>query len=181
MVKKIAVGLLCTALGSSLCIAGNVSEAKGFIGVEVGYATIRADVGGYFPDFNHDGTDVEYGFRLGAQTDEWRTMLLYDYFDSDGDDQNYEKGLFELDYFFLSSSSDYTSEAFRPYIGLNIGYMNYESEGIDENGLLYGGQVGFAYAIAENFDLDIMYRYSLTDASRTDHIDSFLLGINWLY
>ncbi len=106
-------------------------------------------------------------------------MLVFDYFDSTDDDQNYEKGMLQLDYFFLSSEDK--SDAFRPYIGFNGGYMSYESEGIDESGFLYGGQIGFAYALTDNFDVDLMYRYSLTDVAHTDHIESIVLGLNWLY
>ena len=27
-------------------------------------------------------SDVEYGVRIGAQKDDWRTMLIYNYFDT---------------------------------------------------------------------------------------------------
>ncbi len=185
MVKKIAMALLCTTLGSSLY--ADIESAKGFIGLEVGAATIEADANNaYYRDTNHRGSDVEYGLRLGAQTDEWRTMFVFDYFDSDDDNQNYEKGLLSLDYFIFSSDlSDDVS--FKPYIGANIGYMNYESDrtlhmfSIDESGLLYGAQAGFVLGVTESIDLDLMYRYSLTDAKHTDNIGSFVFGINYFY
>ena len=185
MVKKIAIALLCTVLGSSLY--ADISQAKGFIGLEVGAAAIHADANRVFVrENNHRGSDAEYGFRLGAQTDTWRSMFVFDYFNSNDDNQNYEKGLLEVDYFFLSSNlSDDVS--FKPYIGVNIGYMNYESDrtlymfSIDESGLLYGGQVGFAVGITDSIDFDLMYRYSITDAKHTDHIESFLFGINYLF
>jgi len=178
MVKKIAITLLCVALGSSLQ-AREISKSEKFLGLEVGAATIQADTGGFFPELEHDGTDVEIGIRIGAQINEWRTMIIFDYFDSEDDDQNYEKGFLELDYFFLSSEND--SASFRPYVGFNAGYMNYESTNIDENGFLYGGQAGFTYRVMDNIDLDLMYRYSLTDAEMTDHIESFVFGVNYIY
>ena len=185
MVKKIAIALLCTALSSSL-YAGEFSSARGFVGLEVGAATIEADANNaFYRDQNHRGSDVEYGFRLGAQSDEWRTMFVFDYFDSSGDIRT-EKGLLSLDYF-LTSSDISDNVSFKPYIGVNIGYMNYESDrtlhmfSIDESGMLYGAQAGFVLGVTESIDLDLLYRYSLTDAKNTDHIGSFVFGINYLY
>jgi len=184
MVKKIAVALLCIALGGSL-YAREVAESEKFIGLEIGAATIQADTGGILGEADHDGTDVEFGLRLGAQIDQWRTMLVFDYFDSSDDDQNYEKGLVTFDYFFLDPQKR-ESNAFRPYLGINLGYMNYESTNVDINSFVYGGQIGFTYRVTEHIDFDIMYRYSLTsdsgsDPYSTDHIGSALLGINYVY
>ncbi len=131
------------------------------------------------------GTDVEIGIRIGAQNETWRTMLIWDHFDSSDDNQNYEKGLFELDYYLFTSQ--FNTVSFRPYIGLNLGYMNYESDAggagddISESGFLYGGQAGFTVDLMDTVDLDVMYRYSLTDAAHTDHIESFVVGINYIY
>jgi len=35
--------------------------------------------------------------------------------------------------------------------------------------------------VTEHFDIDVMYRYSLTDAAHTDHVESVVLGLNYLY
>jgi hypothetical protein len=59
--------------------------------------------------------------------------------------------------------------------------MNYESTDIDEDGLLYGGQVGFSYRFTERFGIDVSYRYSLSEAERTDHLESIVLGLNYIY
>ncbi len=176
MVKKIETVLLCTALSSSV-YAGNVSEAKGFMGLEVGAATVQADVGGFFAEPDYDGDAVEFGLRLGAQTNEWRTMFVFDYYDSSDDDQNMEKGFLMLDYFFLNSDES----SFRPFIGLNVGYANYESTLIEDDGFLYGGQAGFVLNVAETVDLDLGYRYSLSNADALDHTTSIVFGLNYLY
>ena len=86
IVKKIAIVLLCTVLGSSL-YAKDIFESEKFLGLEIGAATIQADTGGFFPELDHEGTDVEFGIRIGAQTNEWRTMIVFNYFDSEDDDQ----------------------------------------------------------------------------------------------
>lgn len=176
MIKKIAMVFLCTVLGSSL-YAENMSTGKGFIGLEVGYATVQGDVGGFFSELDRKGDAVEYGLRVGAQTGEWRTMFTLSYYDSGSDDQNIEKGYLMLDYFFLQNDKS----AFRPFIGINAGYVNYESTFIDESGFLYGGQAGFVVNVAESIELDLSYRYSLSNADALDHIDNIVFGINYLY
>ncbi|MEA1954426.1 MAG: hypothetical protein U9O24_08555 [Campylobacterota bacterium] len=176
MVKKIEMLLLCSLLGSSL-YGGNVSEAKGFIGLEVGAASVQADVGGFFAEKDYDGSAAEFGLRIGAQTEEWRTTFAFDYYDSSDDDQNMEKGFLLLDYYFLNGNES----AVKPFIGLNVGYVNYESTFIEDNGFLYGAQAGFAVDVAETMELDLSYRYSLSNADALDHTASVVFGLNYLY
>ena len=190
MVKKIAVAVLCTALGTSLYARDDISQSKPFIGLEIGYATVQGAVyddavfPNYYPDY--EGSDVEFGIRVGAKKDEWRTTLAFNYFDGseDGYKQNYEQGLISFDYLFLSENKS----NFQPFLGVNIGYINYESTNdIDMSGFLYGGQAGVIVTIADNIDLDLMYRYSLTNATQDDrdasldHIGSIVFGINYVY
>ena len=183
MVKKVAVALSCLVVGSTLQ-AAELSEVKKFIGFEAGAAKIQADTclvndeDTLFVN-DHEGDDVEFGLRLGAQNDEWRTMLVFDYFDSSDDDQNYEKWFVQFDYFLFNNESE--SFSFSPFIGINAGYMNYESTYIDEDGFLYGGQAGFIFGVTEHFDIDVMYRYSFTDAAHTDHVESVVVGLNYFY
>jgi len=175
MVKKIAIALLCTALGSSLYASEQSFGSKGFMGLEVGYGAVDADV---FTGGKHTGEAAEYGVRLGAQTDEWRTMFVYDYFKSDDDDQTVQKAFLMIDYFFLDSDID---TVVRPFIGANVGYANYESTFIDESGFLYGGQVGIVMRAGESVDIDLSYRYSLGQADAVNSVSSITLGVNYLY
>jgi opacity protein-like surface antigen len=183
MYKKIATTFLCaTVLGSGL-----YAENKPFIGLEVGYATVQGDVSGFFPGDiirDYEGSDVEYGFRLGLQNESWRTTLVFNYFDStsDGHKQNYEKGLISVDYFILNEMDN----PLKPYIGANVGYINYEStDNIDMSGAIYGAQAGFVYSMTDNIDLDLMYRYSLSSATQDDrdasldHVGSVVIGLNF--
>lgn len=189
MLKKMAAALLCTAVGSTLYAKDEVSTSKPFIGLEVGYATVQGDVGGFFPGDilrDYEGSDVEFGIRIGAQQEEWRSTLSFNYFDGnkDGVRQNYEKGLASIDYLFLKSNKN----NFQPFIGMNLGYINYEStENIDMSGFIYGVQAGFVVSVTENIDMDLQYRYSLSSATQDDrdasldHIGSIVFGINYVY
>jgi len=171
MVKKIVIALLCTVLGSSLY----ADESKGFMGLEVGYASVDGDI---FTGQKHTGEAEEFGLRLGAQTNEWRSMFVFDYFNSDDDDQTVEKGFLMIDYFFLDSDID---TVVRPYMGANIGYANYESTLVDESGLIYGGQVGIALRAGSSVDIDLTFRYSLGQVDALNNVSSITLGINYLY
>ena len=161
-------------LGSSV-YAGSAPGDRKFIGLEVGAGSVQGDT---FNELNHEGNTVEYGIRLGAQTEEWRTMFVFDYFDSTDDDQNVEKGLVSVDYFFYNSGNDVSV---RPFIGANVGYANYESTFLDDSGFIYGGQAGVVIGITPQIDLDISYRYSLSEIGIMDHASSFTFGVNYLF
>ncbi len=189
MVKKIGIALLCASLGSTLYAGDNISESRPFIGLELGYSTVQGDVGGFFPGDiikDYEGSDIEYGIRLGAQKEEWRTTLSFNYFDGDEDGrkQNYEKGLVSFDYFFLNSEDS----KFKPFLGANVGYLNYESTNdIDMSGLVYGAQTGVVFSITDSIDMDLLYRYSLSNATQDDHdagldhIGGVVFGLNYIY
>ncbi len=175
MVKKIVAVLLGTMIGSSL-YAGNYDVGtKGFLGLEFGAATVEGE---RLNEFNHKGDAVEYGIRFGAQSDEWRATFAFNYFDSSEDDQNVEKGFLMVDYFFFSNKSEFD---IRPFIGGNIGIVNYESTGVDTTDFVYGGQAGVVVGLGESFDIDVSYRYSLSGSDQINELGSVVFGLNYLY
>lgn len=177
MRKKISAIILATVVTGSL-YAEDISVGEKILGLEIGASKIQAD-NPYSPiigEYDHESdTTVSYGLRMGAQKTDWRTLLVVDYFDSTDDDQEYLKGFLEVDYFLIQDS------ALKPYIGLNVGYMSYQTTDIDDNGFLYGGQVGVSYRVAEHFEADIMYRYSLSDLDSVDHIEGIMLGLSYIF
>ncbi len=184
MMKKIMVAFLTMLLSSSL-YAENYSEGKKFIGIEVGAAEIQ---GGVYQDildpFSYDqfykGSGVSFGLRFGAQNDEYRTMILFDYYDNSDEDQTFEVGLVTIDYFLISSEA--ASVSIKPFVGVNVGYMNYESTLVEETDFVYGGQAGVVVGVSEKIDIDLSYRYSLSyEAANMDHFAVIMLGVNYLY
>jgi opacity protein-like surface antigen len=175
MMKKTAVALLTGMTLTSMVYAESSPGDRKFIGLEIGAGSVQGDTIGA-P--NHEGDAVEYGIRLGAQTNEWRTTFLFDYFDSSDDDQNVEKGLLTVDYFFYNSGTEMNV---RPFIGVNLGYANYESTFFDDSGFLYGGQAGIVIGITPDIDIDLSYRYSLSEIDVMDHAASFTFGVNYLF
>jgi hypothetical protein len=175
MIKKMAMVLVSTVIGTSLYAGNYDTDTKGFIGLEVGAATVDAE---RFGGFSHEGDAVEYGIRFGAQSNEWRATFAFDYYDSSSDDQNVEKGLLMVDYFLFSSDSELNV---RPFVGANVGLINYESTAVDVTDFTYGGQAGVIVGVGENIDLDLSYRYSLSGSDRVNDLGSIVFGLNYLY
>jgi len=184
MVKKIAITLLCAALGTSLYAREDISESNLFIGLEIDSTKVDTSTEVFLTDQNYNILDsakfgatsssvIEYGIRLGAEKEEWRTTLLYSYYNNEdeGIEETMHKGALLLDYFIWSSNS--TDYNVKPYVGAHVGYMNYEASGdlagyginqiyADDSGFYYGAQAGIAMTISEVVQLDLSYRYSLT-------------------
>ncbi len=209
MVKKIATGILAVALTGSL-YAGNYSEGKKFIGVELGSTKLDSSAR-FYPDngvpfqlAGESDSAIEYGFRIGAQDEEWRTTLLYSYYNNDdsGFEETTHKGSIHLDYFIWST--DAGGMDIKPFIGGHVGYMSYEVSGdtglglreifADDSNVFYGGQAGVSLAISDVVELDLSYRYSLTNLddipveltgghmeSSLDSMGSIVFGLNYFY
>ena len=175
MVKKIGIVLLSMLVGNTL-YAADLSEGEKFIGVEVSISEVQGDGPSDVASNISNGTS--FGLRLGAQNEEWRTMVGLTYFDSEG--RNVERLYGSIDYFFLSSNAA-ESWVVKPFIGVNIGYANYESEEVDQDGMVYGGQAGAVVNLSDNLSADIAYRYSLSSSAAFDHTGDVVFGFNYQY
>jgi len=178
--KKIAVsGLIIATMVSNLLAESTVSVGEKIIGVEIGAGKIEADTFGILGENNHEGTDLEYGIRLGAQNEDWRTLLMVNYFNSSDDDQEYVKGQIAIDYFFVKDSP------FKPFLGLNVGYIDYTTatnSGDESNtGFIYGGQVGILYHVMDEIEIDVSYRYSFSNADWVNHTEDIVFGVNYIF
>ena len=211
--KKMTAGILTVTLASSL-YAGNTenySEGKTFIGAEVGYSKLDSSAN----ILNNQGieiynikresdSDVSYGFHIGAEDNDWRTTLLYEYYNNGGDttEETTHKGGLYLDYFIWSSEAD--GFAIKPYIGGHVGYMSYELTSdignhidevlADDSNVYYGGQIGIAITASAVLQIDLSYRYSLTNLHDmtglvsngnsdvdVDSMSGFVFGINYFF
>jgi len=169
--------LVLAALLATGTYAGNFTTSQTFIGLDLGYSQVK----GYINDNNtiryEDDSDIQYGLRIGAQNDEWRTTFIFGYYDNSDTNQNVEEYLLTVDYFLTDKTT-----TLRPYIGANVGYANYESDFIaDEGGVIYGAQIGFTVDVDEHFNVDLAYRYSVTDYDELDHIGGVMFGVNYLF
>jgi len=175
MVKNIGTILLCMLLGNSV-YAKDISEGEKFIGVEVSVTEVQGEASRVIDDSISDG--MAFGLRLGSQNEQWRSMFVWNSFDSEY--RSVMKLFLSLDYIFMTGGmvADYS---FQPYLGANIGYMSYESIGFDEDGLLYGGQAGILFEMTEYVNFDIGYRYSLSSEEALNHTSELLFGVQYEY
>ena len=169
--------LLSSLLIFTLSEADDSFSSERFIGIEVGYSSADTTSA-----INNKGSskDIEYGLRIGAQNEEWRTTVSLNFY---GDkEKEYKRVMLEFDRFVWESLYKTDNIVFKPYLGGHIGYMNYTDEGgIDESGLLYGAQAGLAWNVLDEVDFDLSYRYSASDLSYVDDIGSFVFGANYIY
>lgn len=174
MMKKMAIVLMSTVIGTSLYAGNYDTGTKGFLGLEVGAGMVDGD--------RAAGTKHEsdlspvYGLRFGAQSDEWRATFAFNIFDSSDDDQSVEKSLLMVDYFFAGSES-----TIRPFVGANVGWFNYESTLVDVSDFLYGGQAGVVVGVSDSIDLDLSYRYSLSASDQVNDMSNIVFGLNYIY
>jgi opacity protein-like surface antigen len=175
MIKKIGTVLLSTLLASSL-YAADITESQKFIGVEVSITEVQGKGPSDIASNVSNGTSV--GIRLGAQNNEWRTTVGLNYFDAEG--RNVEKLYGSIDYFFLKTEVS-ESLIFKPFLGFTVGYANYESDEIEADGFVYGGQAGILIDISENVSVDVGYKYTLSNSSEFDHSGDVVFGLNYQY
>jgi opacity protein-like surface antigen len=170
-----------TLVLATLLVAGayakDLSKSKTFIGVDIGYSQVKGYVDNDGDIQYKDDSDIQYGLRIGAQNEKWRTTFIFGYYDNGDTQQNLEEYLLTIDYFL-----QYPTSTLKPYIGANIGYANYESEFIDdEGGMIYGGQVGFIMDLTEHVNIDLSYRYSATDYDELDRTGGVIFGTNYIF
>ncbi|RLA59071.1 MAG: hypothetical protein DRQ78_11085 [Epsilonproteobacteria bacterium] len=186
MLKRIMIGCFSFMLATFLYAEG-LSKSKTFVGLEGGTGTVYNGVTtllGNISDTDNDTTI--YGIRFGAETEEWRSMVIFDYEENDANNQDVTKGLVSVDYFI--ANTDYSEVVFKPYLGLNVGYAQYQASStatgtvsVEEAGLLYGGQAGISIGLYSMIDIDFLYRYSVVDIDEVDHTENFILGLNYFF
>jgi len=175
MIKKTRILIVSILLGSSL-YATNITESQKFIGVDVSMTEVQGDGPSEIKSNLSNGTSI--GLRLGAQNEEWRTTIGLNYFDAEG--RNVEKLYGSIDYFFFKTDGS-ESSIFNPFLGFSVGYANYESSEVDEDGFVYGGQAGLIIELLDDVSLDIGYRYTLSNSSVFDHASDVFFGLNYQY
>ena len=198
--------MACLIMASgSIVQAGDVSESRTFVGFEIESTKTNytLNLNGVIPENLDNGSVVEYGARIGAENDEWRTTLLYTYYsDKDsGDEETMNKASLLIDYFFWNTDTGDVN--IKPYIGAHVGYLSYKltSDNLilgsnitiaNDDGIFYGGQVGVEVLFSEVIGLDLSYKYSLTSISATpitlpnsnfdlDSMGSVVFSINYFF
>ena len=175
MLNKI---LLFSLLTFTLSEAKDAFSSERFLGIEVGYSTLESDniIGNKESDSN-----IEYGFKIGAQNEEWRTTINMNFFKDKK--KKYQQAKLSFDYFVWNSLYKKDDIVFKPYLGGHVGWMNYTNEGgsTKSSGMLYGAQAGLAWNVLNEVDFDLSYKYSKTNIESIDSLSGVVLGLNYIY
>ena len=167
---------LVSLLTFSLSHAVDEFSSERLLGIEVGYSNLNTSKKS--SDLRVQG--AEFGLKIGAQNEEWRTLLSGNFFTRGG--HKYQKAMLQFDRFVWASLYETDNIVFKPYLGGHIGWMTYTDDfSLDNNGMIYGGQAGLAWTVLNEVDFDLGYRYSVTDIENVDSIGSVVFGVNYIY
>jgi len=167
-------------------VVKSVSRNGPFVGIEGSYVfDLQSDVtfvGGTPSIQNYNGNGASFGVDIGAKQNCWRILLGYEHYANDAQDQNYDRVFIQGDYFFLDESYAMGNMFINPYLGLNVGWLNYETSGTeDKSGLAYGGEAGFTKSFGDNWDMDVGVRYLFSGVEEVDHIGTVNVGLHYYY
>ena len=168
--------VLATVATFSLANAVDDFSSERLLGIEVGYTTVNSRSEAMF---NKSNTVPEFGLKLGAQNEEWRTTLHLNFMEAEG--RSYQKAMIDFDRFVWASLYETDSIVFKPYLGAHIGWLRYTADLETDNGMAYGGQLGLALNVLNEVDFDLGYRYTVVDMPTVDDIGSFTFSVNYLY
>jgi opacity protein-like surface antigen len=173
--------LLSSLLILTLSEAKDSFSSERLLGIEVGYAGLDTEDNS---GASSSVSNVEFGFRIGAQNQDWRTTVIANMSNSKG--HKIQKAMISFDKFVWQSLYKKDDIVFKPYLSGHIGYIKHTADGvtnagIDEKGMLYGGGAGLVWNVLDEVDFDLGYRYSFTQLDTLDSLDAVTLGINYIY
>jgi len=176
--------ILASMLTLTLGHAVDDFSSERFLGIEAGYTSVGStdEIG-----FDKSNRDIEFGLRLGAQNDEWRTTVRLSFMENKG--RSYQKAMLDFDRFVWKSLYKKDSIVFKPYLGAHIGWMRYADNpsALSGKGLAYGGQLGLALNVLDEVDFDFAYRHTIANLDGlngkdgVDSVGSFVFAVNYLY
>ena len=168
--------LLATIATISLTHAVDDFSSERLLGIELAHTSVKSSnkIG-----LNETNSNPEFGLKLGAQNEEWRTSIRANFMHVQ--DKDYQKLMIDFDRFVWTSLYKTDSIVFKPYLGGHIGWLRYTDDITSANGLAYGGQMGLALNVLNQVDFDLGYRYTVSDVSQVNDISSFVFSANYLY
>lgn len=173
MFNRIFLLIICSV---SFSYSVDDFSSERLLGIEVAYTTVNSRHEEVFKKTNHN---AEFGFKIGAQNEEWRTTINANFMKAKS--RNYQKMMLSFDRFVWESLYKTDSIVFKPYLGAHIGWLNYNDDLFTDNGLAYGGQLGLVFNVLDEVDFDLGYRHTLTDVEGVDDIGSLTFSVNYLY
>jgi len=168
--------LLSSLLILTLSEAKDSFSSERLLGIEVGYAGLETKSS---IALDENVKNVEFGFRIGAQNKDWRTLIIANMSNSEG--HKVQKVMLSFDKFVWQSLYKKDDIVFKPYLSAHIGWIKHSTDNLSENGMLYGGGLGLAWNVLNEVDFDLGYKYSVTKLENLDSFDAITLGVNYIY
>jgi len=163
---KVLTTLLLTLWLSSSALSAD--EQFPFIGASLSYYEAT-------PDTTAKTTHTVGTFRFGRQSLRWRTTFTLSY------GKDYGSAGMDVDY--IPFDTMFGTPKIRPYIGINLNYLYYDNDHIDDsNGYSYGVQGGVILYATDRVDIDLDYRYDLTGGIEgLDHLQGATLAVHYFF
>jgi len=167
---------LASLLALTLSHATDEFSSERLLGIEVGYAGLETkDAIGLDSSIKN----VEFGFRIGAQNRDWRTLIVGDLSKSKG--HKYQKAMLTFDKFVWQSLYKKDNIVFKPYLSGHLGWIKHTAHNESESSLIYGAGAGLVWNVLDEVDFDLGYRYSMTQLDSLDSMDTITFGVNYIY
>ena len=180
MNKLLKAGVLSLALASSLVYAAEDFGDKSYslIGIEGGYGNFDFDHGVTGSITTTSKSPAEYGFKIGAQSSEYRLFLSARSYTMSDFKNVYSLGA-EIQY--LLDVSSYMNV----FMGVGAGQMNFKYTAsssvadVSDDKTYYSGDLGANFHVADSLDVEVGGRYmylgydktsSTTAVGKIDHM-----------
>lgn len=139
-----------------------------FVGIGVSAQTVDTPLNN-----NQENT---ISLRYGKQSLDWRTMLTYEFKNSD-----YQSLSVELDKVLLDEL--FGTAKLRPYLGLSGGILKYKDVALeDSDGFYYGGNGGFIIYLTDTVDVDLSYHYNIVQEIKDlDSIQGATFSLHYFF
>ena len=162
--KKINILLL-----SLLCLS-SILQAKdqvySFLGIQTAVSEYQ------------DTTAPSLGVKYGQQSQNIRTSISYDY--AKNSSKQYQTLLMQIDTGILEKT--FRESLFKPYMGVSLGFIQYEDKNTIDKGYVYGLNTGVTYLLNDAVDLDLGFHFMKTKKMQTiNNINDLTFSLHYFY
>lgn len=172
MLKKLSFAAIL------LLSVGTNSYAEDF------YAKIGAGISSVEADMDN-GNDVDFSSEyiltvaFGKKFGNFSAELEYSHETSDWDNKSINnQGDGESNAFMINGYYNFDLDTkITPYIGVGIGYLDFDDGYVSDSTTAYQGMIGGTYEINERFDISLEYRYRTADFDLEElSSNNFIIG-----
>jgi opacity protein-like surface antigen len=167
-----------TLLSVAILATVNLSaETSSIIGVEGVYNKIDAQEPALGTNYNQSTGGI--GIRLGAQSDDFRFLLIYESIQ----DQTYNGAT--VSQYMITGNLDYfipiQTQTIKPFVGAIFGQSQYKISSYSDTDFVYGGEIGVDFNVYKHFSVDLFGRYTTAQLNAVNHYIQSGIGLNYKF